>query len=309
MPLDIYQTVTDRILEMLDKGTVPWRQPIRNAGGGWPRNIESGRPYRGINVFLLSMTAWVQGYTSSYWTTFRQVDKAGGHVRKGEKSTMVVFWKKLEVKDEKTGEPKQIPVLRYYNVFNAEQCDDLKAPDVPSEPVEPFDPIEEAESIVTDYPDRPMLEFKGKQACYLPKDDLVRMPKPEQFLCREFFYATMFHELAHSTGHSTRLNRQLDARLPAFGSPDYSREELIAEMGSAFLCATAGISPQTIEQSAAYIAGWRKRLAADPKVVVMAAGAGQRAADWILGQRGEPTADAPDTPASPAVAGVSAPHV
>ena len=287
MPLDLYQTVTDRILDLLAKGAVPWRQPIRNAGGGWPRNIESGRHYRGINVFLLSMTAWVQGYDSSYWTTFRQVEKVGGHVRKGEKSTMVVFWKKLETKDKKTGEPKTVPVLRYYNVFNALQCDGLKPPDVEPEPPEPFDPIEGAEDIVQDYLDGPLMEFKGNQAFYRPKEDLVRMPKPEKFLSREFFYATMFHELVHSTGHSKRLDRNLDCSPPAFGSPDYSREELVAEMGSAFLCATVGISPQTIEQSAAYIAGWQKRLTADPKLVVMAAGAGQRAADWILGQRGE----------------------
>ncbi len=286
MSFDVYQVVTDRILEMLDKGTVPWRHPIRGgAGGGWPKNLESGRPYRGVNVFLLAVTSWMKGYGSAFWMTYRQATERGGHVRKGEKSSMVVFWKQYDTTDKETGEPKKVPVLRYYNVFNAEQCEGVKPPDAPPEPAAPFEPIEEAQRILAGYTDGPTIEHTGAQAYYRPSADLVRLPEPGRFLSREFYYATAFHELGHSTGHSKRLARGLDKDLAPFGSTDYSKEELVAEMASAFLCATAGISPPTIEQSAAYIAGWRKKLADDKKLVVAAAGAGQRAADWVLGER------------------------
>lgn len=287
MAFDIYEAVTNRILDMLDKGTVPWRHPIRRGSGDtWPKNLASGKHYRGINVFLLAMTAWAKGYASSYWLTFRQAGERGGNVRKGEKSSMVVFWKQYETKDKETGEPKTVPVLRYYNVFNAEQCEEIKPPDAPPEPEKPFEPIEEAESIVGGYVDGPRIEHRGNRAFYCPPEDLVRLPEPDRFLSREFYYATAFHELAHSTGHSRRLNRGLDKNLSPFGSADYSKEELVAEMGAAFLCAVAGISPPTIEQSAAYISGWKKKLKDNKRLVVAAAGAGQRAADWIRGEQG-----------------------
>jgi antirestriction protein ArdC len=293
MAIDIYQAVTDRILTMLDKGTVPWRHPIHNSRGGRPKNLESGKPYRGVNVFLLAITAWMKGYESSYWLTFKQAQEKRAHVKRGERSSMVVFWKHYETVDEKTLQPVKIPVLRYYNVFNADQVEDLKAPDAPPEPDEPFEPIAECERIVAEYADGPKIEHAGTQAYYRPAADLVRLPKPERFLSKEFYYATSFHELVHSTGHAKRLNRGLETKLAPFGSPDYSREELVAEMGSAFLCAVANIGPQTIEQSASYIAGWRKKLTDDPKLVISAAGAGQRACDRILGTKVETPAPSP----------------
>lgn len=291
---DVYQAVTDRILEMLEKGTVPWRHPIRRGPGDlWPKNLQSGKPYRGVNVFLLAMTAWAEGYASSFWMTYRQASARGGNVKKGEKASMVVFWKQYETKDKETGLPKTVPVLRYYNVFNAEQCAGIKPPDAPPEPEEPFEPIAAAEKLIAGYEDGPTIEHGGNQAFYLPSSDQVRLPEPDRFLSREFYYATAFHELAHSTGHSKRLKRGLGEKLAPFGSADYSKEELVAEMGAAFLCAVAGISPPTIEQSAAYIAGWRKKLKDDKRLVVAAAGAGQRAADWI---RGGPQSPSPDQP-------------
>lgn len=288
---DVYQSVTDRILRMLEEGTVPWRHPIREGhgeGDGWPRNLESGRPYRGVNVFLLSVTAWMEGYASSFWMTYRQAAARGGHVRKGEKSSLVVFWKQHQTTDNQTGEPKVVPVLRSYRVFNAEQCEGVVVPDDATkvtEPPEPFVPLEQAERIVAGYAGGPKVEHGGSRALYRPSGDVVRIPEPGQFLSREFYYATLFHELGHSTGHSSRLDRGLDRDLAPFGSADYSREELVAEFASAFLCASAKISPPTIEQSAAYVAGWSKRLKDDRKLVVSAAGAGQRAADWVLGNR------------------------
>ncbi|TWT48946.1 ArdC family protein [Botrimarina hoheduenensis] len=284
---DIYQEVTDRILELLDWGVAPWRQPIKRAGqaDGMPKSFSTGKNYRGINVFLLAMTSWAHGYESDYWATFNQISRQKGNVKKGEKSTLVVFWKQAATKDRESGEEITIPVLRHYNVFNAEQCEGVVAPDQQpvEEPTELFVPIEEADRIVTSYPAGPVVQHTGSAAMYLPSIDTVRIAAPDRFETRESYYATLFHELAHSTGHKSRLNRDLGEKVSPFGSPDYSKEELVAEMGSAFLCAAAGISPPTIEQSAAYIDGWRKKLKDDKKLVVQAAGQGQRAADLIRG--------------------------
>lgn len=284
---DIYQEVTSRILELMEAGVAPWRQPIKRSanGDGMPKSLLTGKNYRGINVFLLAMTSWAHGYESDYWATFNQVTKQQGKVKKGEKSTLVVFWKQAAIKDKESGDDITIPVLRHYNVFNAEQCEGFTAPDQAEMPdeTEPFEPIEEADLIVTSYAGGPLVMHTGSAALYLPKIDTVRIAAPDRFETRESYYATLFHELAHSTGHKSRLNRGLDEAPAPFGSPDYSKEELVAEMGSAFLCASAGISPPTIEQSAAYIDGWRKKLKDDKKLVVQAAGHGQRAADHILG--------------------------
>ncbi len=284
---DIYQEVTDRILELLDWGVAPWRQPIKRRGNsdGMPKSLSTGKPYRGINTFLLAMTAWAKNYESSYWATFNQEKQQGAKVCKGEKSTLVVFWKQYTKQDRETGEEQSIPVLQHYSVFNALQCEGLAAPDFieEEEPAEPFVPIDEAERLVVGYPRPPEIEPGGNSACYYPSLDKVQIGPPERFERRESYYATLFHELAHSTGHQSRLARGLGENVSPFGSPDYSKEELVAEMGSAFLCAAAGISPPTIEQSAAYIDGWRKKLSGDKKLVVQAAGQGQRAADHILG--------------------------
>lgn len=305
---DLYQAITDRILGMLDKGTVPWRHPISGAGsgGGMPRNLQSGKTYRGVNVFLLAVNAWALGYDSPYWLTFRQARSRGGHVRKGEKSTPIIFWKQHTVDDRETGKQKPVPVLRCYHVFNAQQCEDLAIPgqdtsEQEAEPAAEFVPIDEAERIVAGYAGPhsggggrgPVIERGGMAAFYRPDIDTVRMPPSSRFVDREAYYATLFHELTHSTGHSSRLDRGLDAKFAVFGDPVYSKEELVAEMGAAFLAAAAGISPPTIEQSAAYIDGWRRKLKGDKMLVIQAAGAGQRAVDHILGQTFEVSIESP----------------
>lgn len=283
---DIYQEVTDQILELLDRGTVPWRNPIAKAGGGgWPINLQSKKHYRGINVFLLAAAGWAKGYSSDYWLTFKQAIDQGGKVRKGEKSSLVVFWKQYTAEDRDTGDEVTIPVLKHYNVFNAEQCDEITPPDAfePDTDATPFEPLATAESIVSGYRQKPTIRHGGGRAFYRPATDEVVMPEPVRFDTRESYYTTLFHECVHSTGHSERLNRGLDIDTSPFGSSDYSKEELIAEMGAAFLSATAGISPPTIEQSAAYISGWMQQLQSDKKFVVQAAGAAQKATDFILG--------------------------
>lgn len=285
---DIYQEVTDRIIGYLERGTAPWRNPIRRGSGdGWPKNLDSGKRYRGINVFLLGLRAWESGYSSDYWLTFNQAREKGGQVRKGEKGSLVTFFKMYATKDKETEEEIQIPVLKHFIAFNVEQVEGIAIPDAPAEDpnASPFEPLEEAERIVAGYASKPSIEHNGgSRAFYRPSQDSVHMPQPERFDNRESYYSTLFHELSHSTGHSSRLNRGLDTELAPFGSPDYSREELIAEMGAAFLCAASGISPPTIEQSASYLQGWIKVLKGDKRMVVGAAGAAQKAADWILGE-------------------------
>lgn len=285
---DIHQEVTDRIIELLDHGTVPWRNPIQTAGGSfWPKNLQSGKQYRGINVFLLAMQQWESGYSSNWWLTFKQARSREGTVRKGEKSSMVIFWKQIEKEDPETGEEITLPVLKHYHVFNVEQCDGIEAPEAltSGSAQEPFEPLAAAEEIVRGYANGPVIEWGRGKAAYLPTEDRVVIPKPEVFEDRESYYCTLFHELSHSTGHSSRLDRGLDTKLAPFGSPDYSREELVAEMSAAFLSATAGISPPTIEQSAAYIDNWRRVLKSDKRVVVTAAGLAQKSADLILGEQ------------------------
>jgi antirestriction protein ArdC len=287
---DLYQTVTDQIVAMLETGVVPWRSPIlgRNTAG-YPKNLNSGKQYRGINVFMLAFTAYAKGYGSSYWLTFNQAKERGGNVRKGEKSSMVVFWKQYETTDRQTGDPAKIPVLRYYSVFNAEQINGIEIPDAAKfDPIE-FNPIEAAEAIVAGYAGAPAVDHDGgQQAFYRPSTDSVHMPERTRFASVEDYYSTLFHELSHSTGHSSRLDRKLDTNTKPFGSADYGKEELVAEMSAAFLSSHAGIQPTVIANQAAYLAGWCKQLREDKKLVISAAGQAQRAADWIRGERGEP---------------------
>ena len=286
MSFDLYSGITNQIVSMLNQGVVPWRSPILVQGtAGHPQNLESHKPYRGINVFLLAFTAWHNGYSSRYWLTFNQAKAHGASIKKGEKSSTVVYWKQLEVTSSDTGEKKQIPMLRYYNVFNVDQCDGLAVGDEAAQRRLPFTPIETAESVAKGYQDGPAIEHGGSQATYAPATDVVRLPEPTKFVSSEEYYATLFHELAHSTGHSKRLNRGLDEAPKPFGLPDYGKEELVAEMAAAYLCGQVGIQPTVIENQAAYINGWLKKLHEDKKLVLTSASAGQKAADWICGMR------------------------
>jgi len=303
--LDIHQIITDQIVAMLEKGLVPWRSPILGQSkAGTPRNIESKKQYRGVSVFILAFSTFTRGFGSSYWLTFKQAKSRGGSVKKGEKASMVVFWKTYETEDLVTGKPKKNFVLRYYNVFNIDQCDGIKAPDaVPFEPLA-FTRLEVAEAIVKGYADGPAVKHGGQKAFYRTSTDMVKMPEPTRFTSTEEYYSTLFHELSHSTGHPKRLDRKRDAEPGPFGSFEYSKEELIAEMAAAFLCGHAGITPVVIENQAAYIQGWLTPIREDKRLVIAAAGAAQRAADWIRGDRSTVTAEdaaletSPDLPAT-----------
>jgi len=278
----VYQIVTDEILKALDRGVIPWRRPW---GGQQlaPKSTTTGRNYRGINTWPLFIAAEMHGYESPWWLTYKQAQALGGQVRKGEKSSLITFWKVWERDDPETGTVDKIPVLRYFNVFNAKQCDGLGAKFTSRPDVETFEhsPIDQCERIAAGYVDGPTVEHGGFRACYQPGVDRVLMPRPEVFEQREAYYSTLFHELVHSTGHEKRLHRE------SLGTQEldtYGREELIAEMGAALLCGVAGISPATVENSAAYLAGWCKAIRQDCKLVIQSAAAAQRAADLILGE-------------------------
>lgn len=271
-----YDIITDQITTKLEEGTVPWRKPWYGEAG-MPKNLVSKKDYRGINVFLLHCL----GYESPYFVTFKQAKKLGGHVRKGEKGCPVVFWKQLDVKDEDEEKTvRHVPMLRYYTVFNVAQTEGLEIP-VLDVPEREHTPTEAAEQIVQGMPKAPEIKHGQRAASYSPAEDVVRMPRPEVFESGEGYYSTLFHELTHSTGHTSRLDRKLSTESVAFGSADYSREELVAEMGAAFLCAQAGIETR-LDQSAAYIEGWLKKLKSDRKLVVVAAAQAQKAADFVL---------------------------
>lgn len=274
-----WDVVTERVVEMLGRGVVPWRRPWRPELCGGVANLVSGRAYSGVNAMLLPAL----GYGSRYFLTFNQCKALGGRVIPGSKAAPVVFWKFLDVKDEKAPKGRKVvPMLRYFSVFNAEQCEGLPGEALKKHDVAagPFEPISACEGIVKGYAAGPRLEHIGARACYMPSLDVVRMPAREAFETREAYYRTLFHELTHSTGHKSRLGRKFGDR---FGTEEYSREELVAEMGAAFLCTEARIDPD-LEQSAAYVASWKRFIEEDGRAIVVAAGAAQKAANLILGR-------------------------
>lgn len=246
MTIDLYQTITDRILGLLAQGVVPWRSPVLGQGlAGRPRNLISQREYRGINAFLLGITAYVEGYASAEWLTFRQAQTLGGSVRRGEASTLVVFWKQHKLKDKETGEDKIVPVLRYFRLFNREQCDGLPTPPQMAESsrVRPT-PIAAAETIAANYPNPPQIAHVGSQPCHVPSKDRVQMPPLDRFASAEDYHSTLFHELVHSTAHSTRLDRGIDTNPQPFGSSEYAKEELVAEIGGGLPVCRGGHQPE-----------------------------------------------------------------
>lgn len=280
-----YDVITERISAMLSSGKIPWRRPwnaLKAAGGQRPRNIE-GRLYRGANWFLLGMLP----YSSPIFLTFKQARALGGTVRKGEQGFPVLFWKMLEVTEENAADAesvgRRIPFARYYTVFNVEQCEglDLAQPEAPTMPAE-FDPIVEAEAIWAGMPAQPSLAHGGDRACYIPALDSIRMPPRHAFGAAEGYYETLFHEMGHSTGHASRLNRKEIVTGSYFGARDYSLEELVAELCAAFLCAEVGIDQAVLENQAAYIQGWMEKLKAEPQAFIVAAARAQKAADYIL---------------------------
>jgi antirestriction protein ArdC len=284
----VYQIVTDAIIKQLENGVIPWQKLWHTA---FPKSLRSLREYRGINVLLLAS----QGFSSPYWLTFNQAMELGGYIRKGEHSTFVTFWKRSPYKthNAETGEDetRQGFLLRYYRVFNLCQTEGIaeklglsttgESSRVPN--------LEQCEAIVKGMRFAPRFE-SSNAAWYRPLTDTVGMPSRDTFDSPETYYATLFHEMAHSTGHPSRLKRDGIENVNSFASESYSKEELIAEMSSAFLCGVSGISPVTLTNSAGYLQSWISRLRGDSRLLVSAASAAQKAADYILGKQ-EPMQD------------------
>ena len=276
MAFDIYSAVTDRIIQQMEQGILPWAKPWSGITGG-AYSGTTGKPYSLLNQMLLSKPG-------AYYT-FSQIQKLGGSIRKGEKSQMVVFWKQIPVKDQdsQTGEIKEnlIPMLRYYNVFHIDQCDGLACTDIPEEQLHND---EDADSIIKAYLDRSgvtLIQRVSDEAYYSPSRDCVVLPLPEQFKSMEERYSTAFHELAHSTGHQSRLDR---LRATAhFGNESYSKEELVAEITATALMNYTGLETKgTFRNSAAYIQSWLTALRNGKRMIVSASGAASKAFEYII---------------------------
>lgn len=283
----VYEIATEKIIALLEEGTNPWQKPWTSIGGMPPMNYATKHPYRGINFFILSIL-----YEDPYFLTWNQIKKMGGSVRKGAKSEMVFFWSWIELnKDGKKCKPgekvdKKIPFLRYYRVFNAPDIEgiEFEYPDQPE--LKDHQKIAKCEAIVADT-NATIISKDKSGAYYSPLRDHINMPEIGQFNSPEQYYSTLFHELTHWTGHESRLNRlRRDGKIAAFGDTEYSKEELVAEMGASFLCFHTGIENKTINNSAAYLKAWIDVLKGDSKLVVQAAAAAQKAVDLILGFAG-----------------------
>lgn len=280
MKKDVYEMVTDRIIEQLEQGVIPWQKPWGGVIDGAYNRI-SKKPYSLLNQMLLQH--------SGEYATFKQWSELGGHIRKGEKAEIVVFWKLQPYEDENAdGEKiiKQIPLLRYYNVFHVSQVDGIEPKELD---LNEFEPIEEAERIKTEYMTREHLKILEKltdKAFYSPTFDYIQIPCKEQYQNVEEFYSTLFHEMVHSTGYKTRLDREDVKDCMYFGSENYSKEELTAELGSAFLVNLLGIETKnSFRNSSAYIQGWLGRLRGDKKFIVSASSKAEKAVKYILNEQ------------------------
>jgi antirestriction protein ArdC len=265
----VYDMITEKIIEKLEKGVIPWRKPWINGGAV---NWKTQKAYRGINTFLLD---------AGEYATFNQIKEAGGKIKKGEKSHMVVFWKWLEKEDKESGEIEKIPYLRYYRVFEINtQVEGLQSKR--QETTFDHNPIEKAEDIYKGYINAPDYTFQSGKAVYYPTFDRINCPPMKDFPIVEEYYSTLFHEMVHSTGHKSRLDRAgITTHNVAFGDEVYSKEELVAELGSSMLCGIAGIDNHTLDNSASYIQSWLRVLKNDRTLIISASQQAQKAVDYI----------------------------
>jgi antirestriction protein ArdC len=283
---DVRDEIAKAFLDSLNSGRVPWQRPW-NSTGARPRNAISRKPYRGINSLYLGLVATLKGYPTGEWITKNQCVAAGGRIIYEEfrKFVNVVLWKPMvsEKTDEAGKKVKKVwRMCKSYEVWNVAQCTGLPARKVVE--VAPVEPIAAAQAIVDAMPNKPKIHIvESDRAFYRPSDDMVVVPELKQFSKAEGFYATVFHELAHATGHASRLNREGITNAIMFGNHSYSKEELVAEITSSFVSAEAGILESVQDNSVSYVQTWASRLQNDPRMIIEAVGQAQKAADTILG--------------------------
>ena len=278
MTAKVYAEIAEKFIEQLKQGTVPWRKPWSGAGI-LPHNYYSQRPYRGINPLILGLSATVHGYASPAWTTYKAAAQRGAQVRKGEKSTKIVFWKPMIKQDPATGEEKKFLMARLYSVFNTDQIDgiDWNMPDR-----DPVDVPVALKQIIADYPDPPSITHAAQdRAFYTALLDSISLPMLEQFDSAAGYAETICHEFVHSTGHPKRCARFDTTSIGH--SADYAKEELVAEIGASMLMQSAGI-PVDMPQMGAYVQSWLRALEDDHSLIVKAAQAAQKAVDHITGK-------------------------
>lgn len=280
---DIFQRVTDQIVAAIEAGADSYRMPWRTSGGFpySPINTVSKRPYRGINILVLWAAAQAKGYNTGTWATYKQWQELGAQVKKGEKSTSIVFWKFFDREEEAPGneemKSRRTPMARGYQVFNANQVEGYDVSEQPTE--SQTERIAAAETFFH----AAGIDVKpgGNSAYYQPSTDSVHMPAFEAFKEPLFYYSVLAHESTHYTGAPHRLNRDLTGR---FGSESYAVEELVAELGAAFLCAELGLPTDPRKDHAPYIASWLKVLKSDKRAIFMAAAKAQEATNWLSRQ-------------------------
>lgn len=291
---NLYEEVTNKIISMIQQGVAPWRRTWSTYG--LARNYGTDHIYTGINLILMNNTM----HPIPYFLTFNQVKEQGGRIKKDAKAEKVIYFdvyykdgndktltKEEAIQRRKNGEEIQIlKFIKYYNVFAIEDIEGIEF-EIPEMELKPNEKIARCESIIENMPKRPELrQINANRACYAPELDFVNMPAIEQFESAEYYYATFFHELVHSTGHASRLKREEVMNPQKFGGIPYSKEELVAEMGASFLCSSVQIDYDNIvENSASYLAGWLKVLKEDSKFIFQVASEAQRAADYILNRR------------------------
>ena len=284
---DVYTSVTNKIIADLEKGNLTWLKPweSKDFGGCVALPLRSdGQPYQGINVLNLWGAAVSKGYTRPVWMTFKKAKELGGQVKKGEKGTSVVYassFEKSEVNDEGEETTSTIPFLKGYTVFNVEQITGLpeKFYETPSRLEDTRARMEAVEQFIINT--KAIIQHGGNKAFYSPSHDFIQMPPSQSFRDIESYYAILAHELTHWTSHSSRLDREFGQK--RFGDHGYAMEELVAEIGSAFLCAFLGITPETREDHAAYIQSWLTVLKKDNRAIFTAASQAQRAVDYLRG--------------------------
>lgn len=289
LPRDLYASITERIVAALEQGVAPWVRPWSDDVDGAAVNATSRRAYRGINAVLLGLEAATKGYPWNRWLTYRQAAELGAHVRRGEHGTPVVFWKlhKVAAVAEAYPEPEApdlhervIPLLRAFTVFNLDQLEDVPAALRAAEVVR-WEPHVRAEELLL--MSGATIRYGGSRAFYRPGDDTIHLPPPRAFRDAGAFYATALHELTHWTAVAGRCGRQLGQR---FGDSDYAMEELIAEIGAAFLCGYCRIDGDL--RHAEYVGAWLKVLRSDKRAIFVVATRAQQAADYLIRLRQPP---------------------